>query len=132
MGYKVKQNRMADKVHSSLMCSMPHTLGSNRSKTKELIIEFRKQGGGHAPVYINGVDVDRAESVKFLQIMITDNHRNFVFLTLFNHPMTFVCQNHLSAEKSFYFRIKLEVRVTDIDKLHGPLWGNHVVFDVYQ
>eukprot|EP00061_Rhincodon_typus_P009518 g33087.t1 len=40
------------------------------SKTKELIIDFRKKGGGHAAIYINGAEVERVESVKFLGVMI--------------------------------------------------------------
>eukprot|EP00061_Rhincodon_typus_P013312 g39613.t1 len=36
------------------------------SKTKELIISFRKQGGGDTPIYIIGAEVEIPESVKFL------------------------------------------------------------------
>eukprot|EP00061_Rhincodon_typus_P016370 g44557.t1 len=45
----------------------------NISKTEELIISFRKQGGGHAPIYINGAEVEMVESVKFLGVTITNN-----------------------------------------------------------
>eukprot|EP00061_Rhincodon_typus_P011598 g36741.t1 len=48
-----------------------NNLSLNVSKTKELIIDFRKNGVEHAPIYINGAE--RMESVKFLGLMITDN-----------------------------------------------------------
>eukprot|EP00061_Rhincodon_typus_P016036 g44038.t1 len=43
------------------------------SKTKELIIDFRKKGAEHAPIYINGAEVKKVESVKFLGVTITNN-----------------------------------------------------------
>eukprot|EP00061_Rhincodon_typus_P009653 g33312.t1 len=42
-------------------------------KAKELTIDFRKQGGGHAPIYISGTEVKMAESIKFLGVTITNN-----------------------------------------------------------
>eukprot|EP00061_Rhincodon_typus_P016127 g44176.t1 len=49
-----------------VMSCNDNNLSLNVSKTKELIIDFRKKWGEHAPIYINGAEVDRAESVKFL------------------------------------------------------------------
>eukprot|EP00061_Rhincodon_typus_P015824 g43724.t1 len=43
-----------------------NNLSLNISKTKELIIDFRKKGGAHAPIYINGIEVERMHSSKFL------------------------------------------------------------------
>eukprot|EP00061_Rhincodon_typus_P016204 g44293.t1 len=45
----------------------------HNSKTKELIIDFRKNGRQHALIYISGVEAERVKSVKFLGMMITDN-----------------------------------------------------------
>eukprot|EP00061_Rhincodon_typus_P018765 g48073.t1 len=42
-------------------------------KLKELIIDFRKKGGEHAPIYINRIEDERVESIKFLIMTITDN-----------------------------------------------------------
>eukprot|EP00061_Rhincodon_typus_P001815 g15858.t1 len=50
-----------------------NNLSLNVGKTKEPIIDFRKKGGEHAPIYINGTDVERVESIKFLRVTITDN-----------------------------------------------------------
>eukprot|EP00061_Rhincodon_typus_P005074 g24111.t1 len=67
------------------------TLSLKVGKTKELIINFRKKGGEHAPIYINGTEVERMESVKFLRVTITDNlpwtshvdvHTNFYKCTI--------------------------------------------------
>eukprot|EP00061_Rhincodon_typus_P012912 g38958.t1 len=38
----------------------------NMIQTKELIIDFRKKGEEHTPVYINGIEVERVKSIKFL------------------------------------------------------------------
>eukprot|EP00061_Rhincodon_typus_P003581 g20444.t1 len=38
----------------------------------ELIIDFRKKGRGKTPIYINGVEVQRVKSVKFLRVTTTD------------------------------------------------------------
>eukprot|EP00061_Rhincodon_typus_P005596 g25297.t1 len=40
---------------------------------KELIFEFRKKGGEHAPIYINGTEVERVNSIKFLGVTITND-----------------------------------------------------------
>eukprot|EP00061_Rhincodon_typus_P006373 g26953.t1 len=42
-------------------------------KTKELIIDGRKKGKEHAPIYINGTGVERVECVKFLGVTITNS-----------------------------------------------------------
>eukprot|EP00061_Rhincodon_typus_P015992 g43972.t1 len=43
-----------------------NNLSLNIGKTKELIINFRKKGGEHATIYINGTEVERMKSIKFL------------------------------------------------------------------
>eukprot|EP00061_Rhincodon_typus_P005083 g24139.t1 len=43
-----------------------NNLSLNISKMKELVIDFWKKVGGHAPVYINRAEVEIVESVKFL------------------------------------------------------------------
>eukprot|EP00061_Rhincodon_typus_P004944 g23780.t1 len=50
-----------------------NNLSLNTGKTKELIIDFRKKGREHAPIYINGAVVERVDSIKFLGVMITNN-----------------------------------------------------------
>eukprot|EP00061_Rhincodon_typus_P004823 g23504.t1 len=50
-----------------------NNLSINVSKMKELIIDFRKQSGGHTLVCINGAEVEMVESVRFLGVMITNN-----------------------------------------------------------
>ncbi|KAI4892903.1 hypothetical protein NFI96_001204 [Prochilodus magdalenae] len=44
----------------------------NISKTKEMIVDYRKlQRGGHSALYINGADVERVSSVGFLRVHLT-------------------------------------------------------------
>eukprot|EP00061_Rhincodon_typus_P008978 g32070.t1 len=45
----------------------------NVGKTKELIIDFKKKGGEHAPIYINRTEIERVKSIKFLGVAITDD-----------------------------------------------------------
>eukprot|EP00061_Rhincodon_typus_P002240 g16969.t1 len=49
------------------------TIALNVGKTKELIINFRKKGGEHAPIYIKGTEVERMNRIQFLGVTIT-NH----------------------------------------------------------
>ena len=41
------------------------------SKTKEVIVDYRKKRGKHATIHINGAVVERVESFEFLCIHIT-------------------------------------------------------------
>eukprot|EP00061_Rhincodon_typus_P002850 g18658.t1 len=45
----------------------------NISKTKELIINFRKKEGEHASIYVNRTAIERVKSIEFLGVMITDD-----------------------------------------------------------
>eukprot|EP00061_Rhincodon_typus_P006979 g28179.t1 len=55
------------------MCCNESNLSLHVSKTKELIIDFRKKGGEHIHICINRAEVERVESVKFLGVLTTDN-----------------------------------------------------------
>eukprot|EP00061_Rhincodon_typus_P010816 g35384.t1 len=48
-------------------------LSLNVSKTKELIIDFKKKGGEHAPINITRTEVEKMENIKFLGVTITDD-----------------------------------------------------------
>eukprot|EP00061_Rhincodon_typus_P013952 g40658.t1 len=48
-------------------------LSPNVSKMKEPIIDFRKKGGEHSPIYIKGAEVEGVDRVKFLRVTITNN-----------------------------------------------------------
>ena len=50
-----------------------NNLKLNTSKTKELVIDFRRQRGDHAPLLINGVGVEKVASFKFLGTHITED-----------------------------------------------------------
>ncbi|KAI4902624.1 hypothetical protein NFI96_004127 [Prochilodus magdalenae] len=50
-----------------------NNLSLNISKTKEMIVDYRKlQRGGHSPLYINGAEVERVSSVRYLRVHLTD------------------------------------------------------------
>eukprot|EP00061_Rhincodon_typus_P009912 g33762.t1 len=72
-------------LHSSL--TIPTTISSFRAvshlsldtsaslnviKREELIIDFRKKGGGRAPICINGTEVERVDSIKVLRVTPTN------------------------------------------------------------
>eukprot|EP00061_Rhincodon_typus_P001190 g13998.t1 len=50
-----------------------NTLSLNVDNTKELIINFRKKGGEHAPIYINATEVEGVKSIQFLGVTLTDD-----------------------------------------------------------
>ncbi len=52
-------------------CTVNH-LQLNTTKTKEVIIDFRKNRGDHAPLYINGDCVERVTAFKFLGVHISE------------------------------------------------------------
>ena len=48
-------------------------LSLNVNKTKELIVDFRKQQSEHTPKHIDGTSVEKVESFKFLGVHIADD-----------------------------------------------------------
>ena len=52
-------------------CIQPLTQ-RQQNKTKELIVDFRKQQREHPPIHIDGTVVEKVESFKFLGVYITD------------------------------------------------------------
>eukprot|EP00061_Rhincodon_typus_P002832 g18588.t1 len=50
-----------------------NNLSLNVSKTKRLIIDFRRKGGRHTPIYIDRAEVKRIESIKYLGVTINNN-----------------------------------------------------------
>jgi hypothetical protein len=51
---------------------LENKLSLNVNKTKEMIVDFRKQQRVHPPIYIDGTRVQKVESFKFLGVHITD------------------------------------------------------------
>ena len=49
-----------------------NNLTLNVNKTKEMIVDFRKQQREQPPIHIDGTVVERVESFKFLGVHITD------------------------------------------------------------
>jgi hypothetical protein len=49
-----------------------NNLTLNINKTKEMIVDFRKQQREHPPIHIDGTVVEKVESFKFLGVLITD------------------------------------------------------------
>eukprot|EP00061_Rhincodon_typus_P001720 g15559.t1 len=60
-------------IECSVIWRSENNLSLNFSKTKELIIDFRKKRGEQSSIYINRVEVERVESVKLLEVTITSN-----------------------------------------------------------
>jgi hypothetical protein len=56
----------------------------NVSKTKELIVDYMKWRAEQAPINIDGTEVERVESFKFLGVHFTNK------LSLSKHPKTVV------------------------------------------
>lgn len=59
--------------HLAAWCA-DNNLALNSKKTKELIVDFRKsRGGTHTPIHINGTEVERVSSFRFLGVNISDD-----------------------------------------------------------
>lgn len=59
--------------HLTAWCTTTNLI-LNTDKTKEIIVDYRKtKGCTHTPVYINGAEVERVSSFKFLGIHISAN-----------------------------------------------------------
>ena len=66
------------------MWCQDNNLSLNVSKTKELIVDYRKRRAEQAPINIDGTKVERVERFKFRGVHITNN------LTWSNHSKTVV------------------------------------------
>ena len=60
-----------EEVRDLAVWCQDNNLSPNVSKTKELILDYRKQRAEHAPIDINGAVMERVESHKFLGVNIT-------------------------------------------------------------
>ena len=59
--------------HLTAWCAN-NNLALNTKKTKELIVDFRKsRGGTHTPIRINGTEVERVTSYRFLGVHISED-----------------------------------------------------------
>eukprot|EP00061_Rhincodon_typus_P012621 g38470.t1 len=67
------ESKYRRQLESLVMWCNENNLFLNVGKTKELIIDFRKKGGEHVPIYINGTEIERVKSIQFLRVTITDN-----------------------------------------------------------
>jgi hypothetical protein len=52
-----------------------NNLSLNVNKTKELIVDFRKQQREHSPIHIDGTAVEKVESFKFLGVHINNDQK---------------------------------------------------------
>ena len=50
-------------------------LSLNVNKTKDVIVDFRKQQRAHLSIHIDGTAVEKVESLKFLGVHIADKLR---------------------------------------------------------
>ena len=60
-----------DEVRDVAVLFQDNYLSLNVSKTKELIVDYRKRRAEHAPINIDGAVVERGESFKFLAVHST-------------------------------------------------------------
>ncbi|KAJ8347410.1 hypothetical protein AAFF_G00207760 [Aldrovandia affinis] len=62
-----------EEVGSLTQWCQENNLALNAQKTKELIVDYRRQRGEHAPISIDGVAVERVSSFKFLGVHISED-----------------------------------------------------------
>jgi gmma-aminobutyric acid receptor subunit gamma len=61
-----------EEVRALRMWCQENNFSLNVSKTKEMIVDFRKQQREHPPIHIDGTAVEKVESFKFLSVHFTD------------------------------------------------------------
>ena len=61
-----------EEVRSLVVWCQENNLSLNNNKTKEIIVDSRKQQREHPTIHIEGTAVEKVESVKFLGVHITD------------------------------------------------------------
>ena len=62
-----------EEVHQLINWCDKNNLQLNVNKTKEIIVDFRKEKMSHTPLTINGSAVESVKSTKFLGVHITDD-----------------------------------------------------------
>jgi hypothetical protein len=62
-----------EEVKALVEWGQENNLSLNVNKTKEQIVDFRKQQRDNAPIHIDGTAVEKVESFKFLSVHITDD-----------------------------------------------------------
>eukprot|EP00061_Rhincodon_typus_P004233 g22072.t1 len=67
------ESKYGREIEGLVMWCNENNLSLNVGKTKELIIDFRKEGGEHALIYINGTEVETVKRIKFLGVTITED-----------------------------------------------------------
>eukprot|EP00061_Rhincodon_typus_P015121 g42627.t1 len=67
-------------IESLVTWCKDNNLYLNVSKTKELVINFRKEKGRYTPIYINGAKMEVVESFKFLGVNIANNLSWFIHI----------------------------------------------------
>ena len=111
----------AEVQHLAAWCAHNNLL-LNTSKTKELIVDYRKEKGDtHTPIHINGMVVERVSSFKFLGTHISENlswTTNTSSLVKKAHQRLFFLRtlrkNHLSADiLGNFYRCAIESILTN-------------------
>ncbi len=62
-----------EQVHTLTNRCNNNNLSLNISKTKELVVDFRRRTSEHPPITIDGTLVERVSSIKFLGVNITED-----------------------------------------------------------
>ena len=63
---------MQTHVNQAVSWSTTKKMIPNVDKTKEMVISFNKQPKDISPICIEGIEIERVESVKLLGIIVTD------------------------------------------------------------
>ncbi|MBN3319165.1 GT2D2 protein, partial [Atractosteus spatula] len=124
-----EESAYREEVETLAAWCQENNLSLNISKTKEIIVDYRKhQGGDHKPIYINGTTVERVSSFKFLGVNISEgltwtHHTNTVVKTarqclfFLRRLKTFGMPSHVQAN---FYRCIIESILTDcITAWHG-------------
>ena len=68
----INETAYREEVRALRVWCQENNLSLNANKTKEIIMDFRKQQWEHPPIHIDGTVVEKVESIMFLGVHITD------------------------------------------------------------
>ncbi len=80
-----------DEVAALEQWSGDNHLSLNVSKTKKIIVDYRKRGGVHSPVTINGTVIERVDILRYLGVNI---HKDLIW-TCHTTALIIKAQQHL-------------------------------------
>ena len=107
---------MQSYVNQAVSWSTTNKMIPNVDKTKDMVIYFHKQPIVIPPITLEGVEIERVKSVKFLGIIVTDK-------VSWNENTTYICSK--ASKRLYHLKQLRRAGLDSVDKLHMFILGTH-------